>query len=70
MTWRAAVLKALLIVIYFAFATVWLPNAIINLTSIAEASSFVRETVVLLVWGVGLLGGLIGLSQAHKRGII
>ncbi len=70
MTWPVATLKGLLIVVYFAFATVWLPNAVIHLTSIAAASPFIRETVVVVVWGIGLVGGLIGLSQAHKRGII
>lgn len=69
-TWPIAVLKALVIVGYFILATVWLPDMVITTKAIAEASTIVRETVVVATWGIGLLVGLVGLHYTHKRGII
>ena len=69
-TWPIAILKALAIVVYFIFATVWLPDMIITTKAIAEASTIVRETVVVATWGIGLFVGLVGLHHTHKRGII
>lgn len=70
MTWMNASLRAFVIFVYFVVATVWLPNFVVRLGSVASASSFVKDSVVLAVWGVGLGAGLWLLRSAQRRGII
>ncbi len=70
MSWIAAYLRGLLIVAYFILMTVIVPNAVLRLPSILSASNLVRDVVVLVVWGVGLVGGLWLLRRAQHRGLI
>lgn len=70
MTWPSATLRSLVIVAYFVVATVWLPNTVLQFGAIANASSFIRDAVVLGVWGVALVAGLYGLHVAQKKRLI
>lgn len=70
MTWLSASLRATLIVLYFMVTTVWLPDLLLQTSFIAEASDSVRDIVVLVAWGTGLVCGLVGLRVAQRRGLI
>jgi hypothetical protein len=70
LTWLKAFVRGIAIVAYFIVATVWLPNTILETSLVAEASWFVRDTVVMTIWGIALFGGMYGLRQAQTRGII
>jgi len=70
MTWMNASLRGLVIFVYFVVATVWLPNFVVRLAPVASASSFVSDSLVLVVWGVGLGAGLWLLRFAQRRGLI
>ena len=70
MTWFSASWRGLLIVVYFVTATVWLPNKILRLDSIATASSLVQDLLVLAVWGGALVTGMWLLRFSQRKGHI
>ena len=70
MTWSRATVRSAFIVVYFILATLWLPDALLQVDAVAGASSHVRDVIVLAVWGGGLFGGLYGLRVAQRRGLI
>ena len=70
MTWMNAYLRGLLIFAYFLVATVIVPNFVVRLDQIGRASAFVRDIVVLGVWGVGLVAGLYLLRRFQRSGLI
>ena len=70
MSWIDAIGGGLLIVAFFFAATVWIPDFVLKLDSIASASSLVRDLVVLVVWGAGFVGGLCLLRFAQRRGLV
>lgn len=70
MTWQAAAWKGSVIVGYFIVATVWLPDVVLGLSFIQEASNFVRDAVASIVWTGAVLAGLVGLRRAQARGLI
>lgn len=69
-TWTNAALRGLLIVLYFVVATVWLPDRVLRLGAVAESSAMIRDLLVLVVWGAGLVGGLWMMRTAQRRGLI
>lgn len=70
MGWLSATLRGLIIFFYFVLATVWLPDFVLTLGAVAEASRFVRDLVGLTVWGVGLVAGLWMLHFFQSREVI
>ena len=70
MSWINATLRGLGVFSYFVVATVWLPDFVIKMDSIAAASSTVRDLVVLAVWGGGLVGGLWLLRVGQRKGFV
>ncbi len=70
MTWMSAAGKGTLIFVYFVITTVWLPDFILNLDAIADASSSVRDIVVLAVWGGALGFGVWFLRRSQRQGLI
>jgi hypothetical protein len=70
MSWTTASLRALAIFVYFVVATVVVPDVVIGLGPIAEASNFVRDAVTLGVWGAGLVVGLWLLRRLQARNLI
>lgn len=70
MDWMTAAWRGALIVLYFAIATVWLPDFIISLGAIADASTFLRDAIVLVVWGTALGAGIYLLRRAQRQGLI
>ncbi len=70
MTWMNATVRALVIFFYFLVATVWLPDFILGLGPVADASSAVRDAVVLIVWGTGLGAGFWLLREGQRRGMV
>lgn len=70
MSWQSATLRGLIIFVYFFTATVWIPDFVLQTSVVAQSSSFVQDAVGLVVWGTGLLIGLIGLRRAQQRDLI
>jgi predicted exporter len=70
MSWTNAILRGLLIVAYFVIATVWLPDKVATLDSLASASRPVRDIVISGVWAGALIGGLWLLRVSQRRGLI
>ena len=70
MTWTGAWLRAFAILIYFFVATVWLPDFVLGLGPVTDASEFLRDLVLLAVWGGAFAGGLVVLRRGQKRGIV
>lgn len=68
MTWGRAVVLGFLIVLYFAIATVFIPDWALQL--VASAARPVRDLVVLVVWAVGFGVGLYLLVWAQRRELI
>ncbi len=70
MTWITATVRALMIFAYFVVATVWLPDFVLGLGSVAEAAAVVRDGVALVVWGGAFFTGMWLLRRAQLRGLI
>ena len=70
MTWVTAAIRSLIIVAYLIVATVWLPDMILQIQALAESPVIVRDMVPVIVWSVGLAGGLVGMRVAQSRGLI
>jgi hypothetical protein len=70
MTWINASLRGVAIFGYFVVATVWLPDFVLKLDSVASASSFIRDLVVLVLWGGGFVGGLWLLRFGQRKGLV
>ena len=70
MTWINATVRGVIVFLYFLVATVWIPNTILQLSFVADAAPFVRDSIVLAFWSIGLFGGLFLLRRAQKRGLI
>jgi hypothetical protein len=69
-TWLNAVARSLIIVVYLILATVWLPDMIVQMQALSESPVIVRDLIPVLVWSVGLAGGLVGMRVAQSRGLI
>lgn len=65
-SWSSAWLKAALIVVFFAVATVWLPSAILEIGAVATAPRVVQDLIGSGVWMIALVAGLFGLRWAQK----
>ena len=61
---------ALLIVAYFVLVTVWLPNRILNLASVQSMARNSQDLITTIVWGAGLVVGMVALRVAQERGSI
>lgn len=70
MSWANAIGRGLVIVLYFAFTTVWLPNFVIHLRVVEDAPAMVSDLVVVVVWGGALVAGMYLLRLAQRRGLI
>lgn len=70
MSWKTASVRGFVVFLYFVVLTVVVPDVVIGLDAIASASTFVRDLVVLLVWGGGFVGGLWLLRRLQSRGVI
>jgi hypothetical protein len=69
-TWLSAAARSLIIVVYLILATVWLPDMILKTQVLLDSPVIVRDLVPVLVWSVGLAGGLVGMRVAQRRGLI
>ncbi|OFW64842.1 MAG: hypothetical protein A2135_03405 [Actinobacteria bacterium RBG_16_67_15] len=70
MSWISAWLRALAFVAYFVIATVWLPDFVAKLDSVAGAAAMVRDLIVLAVWGAGLIGAFVLLRLGQRKGLV
>ena len=70
MSWMNASVRGVGIFVYFVVATVWLPDFVLKMDSIASASSFVRDLVVLVIWGAAFVGGLWLLRFGQRKGLV
>lgn len=70
MTWMQAWLRAGIIFLYFVVSIVIIPDFVIGLGPIAEASTFIRDGVVGAVWAGGFVAGLWGLRMLQSQGRI
>lgn len=65
-----AVLSAVIIFVYFAFFTAWLPSALLRSSLLSSAPQNVADGITLVVWG-GFFGlGLLALRWAQDRELI
>jgi len=64
------VLAAVVIVVYFALTTAWLPSAVLRTSTLSSADRWVTDLVGTSVWGVFLVVGLVALRRAQRRGLI
>jgi hypothetical protein len=69
-SWAEAGLTGLVIVAYFALATVWLPSWVLRTPAVAQASRSVADFVGTMVWAALLVVGMWGLRLAQRRGWI
>jgi len=70
MSWRQGLIRGFVIFLYLALATVWLPDVVLQLDVVAEASVGIRDLVGLLVWGGAFVAGLWMLRRGQRRGLI
>jgi len=70
MTWPTAVVRGLVVFLYFVIATVWVPHRVLSLGFVADASSVVSDLVLLIIWGGALVGGMYLLRLGQRRGMI
>lgn len=70
MSWTTAWWKGLLVVLYFAVTTAWLPDFVLGLGAVADSSRVLRDLIVLVIWGVALGAGMYLLRRAQREGII
>ncbi len=70
MSWTVAGAVGLIVVAYFALATVWLPSWVLRLPTVAQASRLVADVVGTAVWAAFLGLGMWGLRVAQRRGWI
>ncbi len=57
------------IFLYFAVTTAWFPSLLL-VGPLAGSSTFVQDTVTLIVWGFFLVVGMVALRTAQRRGLI
>ena len=70
MNWTTAAWRGILVVLYFAITTAWLPDKVLSLGFIASSSRTVRDAIVLVLWAGALGAGLYGLRRAQRQGLI
>lgn len=70
MSWLKAWLLGIAVFGYFVVATVWVPDFVLQLDSIASASAFVRDLVLMVVWGCAFVGGLVMLRIGQRKGLV
>lgn len=70
MNWITALWRGILVVLYFVVLTAWLPDKIVTLGAVAEASRTLRDLIVLVAWGAPLGAGLYLLRRAQRQGHI
>ncbi|MEA1903436.1 MAG: hypothetical protein U9N56_07920 [Actinomycetota bacterium] len=65
-----ALLSAVVIVLYFALTTVWIPSALLKSSLLTGTGRNTADLVALAVWGAGLGFGIWGLRKAQDRDLI
>jgi len=70
MGWASATLRGVLVFAYFVVFTVLVPDFVLRMDIVANATAIVRDLVGLAVWGVGMILGLWMLRRAQSRDII
>jgi hypothetical protein len=70
MSWMSAAMRASLIVVYFAVATVVLPHVVLRIDGVARASASYQQLIATIVWAVGLGVGMWMLRRSQRRGLI
>jgi hypothetical protein len=65
-----AMVSAVVIVLYFALATVWLPSALLRSSLLTGVDRNVADLVALVVWIATLSLGMWMLRMAQDRGLI
>lgn len=68
MTWMQALLRGLLIVAYFALATVWLPSWLAGLNPVASLPRALADLVAAASWASFLILGIFGLRWGQRGG--
>jgi hypothetical protein len=69
-SWFRAAVSAIVIFLYFAIFTAWLPSMLLRSSMLATASRSVADGIIIVVWA-GFFGlGVLGLRWAQERGLI
>ena len=70
MNWMNAYVRGFLVFMYFLVMTVMVPNFVLRLGAVGNASALIQDLIVLAVWGAGLVAGLYLLRRFQAKGVI
>ncbi len=70
MSWASAAARALLIVAYFAVASVWLPSAVLRVGAVTRAGETLQGLLGSGVWLAAMAAGMWMLRTAQRKGRI
>jgi len=66
-SWTDAWLKAIVIVVFVVFFTIYLPSWVIGTSTVADMDRNAQDIIASAVWGAGMVATLGGLWYAHKE---
>ncbi|MEN8239049.1 MAG: hypothetical protein ABFR53_07605 [Actinomycetota bacterium] len=67
--WRAA-FSAVMIMVYFAVFTAWLPSYLLRSPLLSTAPRNVADGIVAALWGAFFVAGIVALRWAQDRELI
>jgi len=70
LSWSSATWRSLIIFGYVVIFTVWLPDRVVKIGAVASASTWIRDGIALVAWGVPLLVALVGVRIAQEHELI
>lgn len=69
-SWWMAYGKALLVVLYFVLATVWLPSWVLGIGFVERAAPVLHDLAGAGAWAIAMAVGLWALRRSQARGWI
>ncbi len=66
-SWTDAWLKALVIVVFVVFFTIYLPSWVIGTSTVADMDRNAQDIIASAIWGAGMVATLGGLWYAHRE---
>jgi hypothetical protein len=70
MSWLSGSARSILIFVYFAVFTLWVPSWLIQLGPVAGLSSPIKDFIAVAAWSGFMAFGIVALRLAQKRGWI
>ena len=66
-SWTDAWLKAIVIVVFVVFFTIYLPSYVIGTSTVADMNRNAQDLIASAIWGAGMVALLGGLWYAHRE---